>query len=113
MRKSDKKLENQLRVTLTNVCDIALKEFTSFQWLTHIVNYTNFPKTLKIVCVFDTNENLSTFLQEDSSHQLRNLIQKQLFEIGINLKSMHEHLIYDTEENCEKSHNGNWAARLG
>jgi hypothetical protein len=112
MRKSDKKMEKQLRVTLTNVCDTALKEFKGFQWLTHLVNYDNFPKTLKIVCIFDTNDNLSTFLHEDSCHQLCILVQKQLFEIGISLKGMNDHLVYDTEENCESSHQGNWANKL-
>jgi hypothetical protein len=112
MRKSDKKIENQLRVTLTNVCDIALKEYAGFQWLTHLVNYANFPKSLKVVCVFDTNDNLRKFQEEKCDHQLSILIQKQLFEIGIRLKNMNDHLVYDTEENFEKSHYRNWADRL-
>ncbi|MFT5759121.1 MAG: hypothetical protein ACI9LM_003875 [Alteromonadaceae bacterium] len=112
MRKSDKKIENQLRVTLTNVCDIALKEFTGFQWLTHLVNYSDFPKSLKVVCVFDTNDNHSKFLVEKNSQVLSLLIQKKLFESGINIKNMGKHLTYDTEENCEKDHYGNWGDRL-
>ena len=57
MRKSDKKLDNQLRLVLTDVCETALKEVEGFQWLTHVVNYSNFPQSLRVVCVFDTNEN--------------------------------------------------------
>ena len=112
MRKSDKKLDNKLRIALTEVCDIALKDFTGFQWLTHIVNYTNFPKSLKIVCVFDTNDNLSNFKAKDISLNLSTLIQKKLFEIDVPLKSMSNHITYDTEENCENNHHGKWADRL-
>lgn len=112
MRKSDKKVENQLRVALTDVCEAALQSFTGFQWLTHLVNYTNFPKSLRVVCVFDTNDNLSRFIKSNSCRELTNLIQKKFFDIGINLNSMTNHISYDTEENCEKNSNGKWADRL-
>lgn len=112
MRKSDKKIDNQLRLALTDVCETALKEFTGFEWLTHTANYGNFPKSLKIVCVFDTNKNLSDFKKNNSSHELSVLLQKALFEVDINLKSITPHLLYDTEENCSQNHNGNWAKRL-
>ena len=39
MRKTDKKIDNNLRIVLTEVCEIALKEVTGFQWLTHLVDY--------------------------------------------------------------------------
>jgi hypothetical protein len=113
MRKTDKKIDNQLRIALTKVCETALKEFTGFQWLTHLVNYANFPKTLRIVCVFDTNENLSAFKADNSNNALCKLIQEKLNEIGINLKNIGSHIAYDTQEECEKIHHGNWANRLG
>ncbi len=113
MRKSDKKIDNQVRVALTEVCDIALKDFFGFQWLTHTVNYNKFPQSLKIVCVFDTNENLLSFNETNNCLQLEFLIQSKLVEIGINLKTVNKHISYDSEENCHSSHNGNWAARLG
>ena len=49
MRKTDKKIDKQIISALTEVCDSALKAFTGFEWLTHRVNYTNFPKSLKIM----------------------------------------------------------------
>ena len=64
MRKTDKKMDNQLRHVLTEVCEVALKDINGFQWLTHVVNYSNFPKSLQVVCVFDTNENLSFSCQK-------------------------------------------------
>ncbi|WP_114325863.1 Fis family transcriptional regulator [Candidatus Colwellia aromaticivorans] len=112
MRKSDKKIENQLRIALTEVCETALNNFTGFEWLTHLVNHSNFPKSLKVICVFDTNDNLSNFINSKSSHELDSLIQKNLFEKGINLKNITNHISYDTEENCQTNNNGKWADRL-
>ena len=112
MRKTDKKIENQLRSVLTDVCETALKEIDGFQWLTHFVNYANFPRSLKVVCIFDTNENLSKFMSGESEVELRSLIHKKLHEIGINVKNMAGQLAYDTEENCEKDHNGKWHERF-
>jgi len=99
MRKSDKKLENKLRVTLTEVCDSALKEDTGFQWITHSVDYNNFYKSLKIICVFDTKENLSQFMTTGSNIDLNDLIQTKLLEASILLKGTTANIAYDTKEN--------------
>jgi hypothetical protein len=112
MRKMDKKIDNQLRLALTEVCDQALKAFAGFQWLTHLVDYTNFPNTLRVVCVFDSNENLATFMATKNNHELSDLIQTKLFGMDVTLKNMSNHITYDTEENCEQSHKGKWADRL-
>jgi len=113
MRRTDKKIDNQLRLVLTDVCETALKEINGFLWLTHLVNYAHFPKTLKIVCIFDTDENLAGFVSQTSRTDLESLIQMTLAEIDIDLKKITNHISYDTEENCDREHNGNWAARLG
>tara|TARA_R110002050_G_scaffold9504_1_gene32949 strand:- start:91476 stop:91817 length:342 start_codon:yes stop_codon:yes gene_type:complete len=113
MRRTDKKIDNQLRLALTDVCETALKEINGFLWLTHLVNYSNFPKSLKIVCIFDTDENLADFLSQTNRKGFESLTQMTLTEIDINLKKITNHISYDTEENCKRKHNGNWAARLG
>jgi hypothetical protein len=112
MRKSDKKMDNQLRLVLTDVCEAALKEIDGFQWLTHLVNYSRFPQSLKVVCVFDTNENLNTFMSNSGENALASLIQIKLSEVDVNIKAMTAHIAYDTEENCELEHQGKWAERL-
>jgi len=112
MRKTDKKIDNQLRFVLTDVCEVALKEIDGFQWLTHLVNYSHFPKSLKIVCVFDTNENLSSFMSKQQK-KLTSLVQVKLHEVDIEVKNVFEQIFYDTEENCKKENNGKWADRLG
>ncbi|WP_371378969.1 Fis family transcriptional regulator [Thalassotalea aquiviva] len=113
MRKSDKKLDNQLRFVLTQVCETALKDIEGFLWLTHVVNYSNFPNSLKIVCVFDTNESLDCYLLSDDNNQLQSLIQSELQHLNIMVKHIKNHVLFDSEENCDKHHNGNWAKRLG
>jgi hypothetical protein len=112
MRKTDKKIDNQLRIALTEICESALKEFAGFQWLTHLVNYSNFPKSLKVICVFDTNDNLKRFMATGSDQELSSLMQKKLFEMGININNMTKHISYDTQQDCDKSAAGKWADRL-
>lgn len=112
MRKTDKKIDNQLRLVLTDVCEMALKEIDGFLWLSHLVNYSHFPKNLKVVCIFDTNESLAIFMSQDRRKDLESLIQINLADLAVNLKKVRDHISYDTEENCEREHNGNWAARL-
>ena len=113
MRKTDKKIDNQLRVALTDVCETALKQIDGFEWLTHLVNYANFPKSLQVICVFDTNQHLATFTANGGETGLTDLIQSKLNGIGIKLKNPSNHISYDSEENCSKEHNGNWANRFG
>lgn len=112
MRKSDKKLDNQLRLELTDVCEVALKDVPGFQWLTHLVNYDNFPASLRIVCVFDTNESLDNYLISRSNAQLQTMIAAKLNSLGVKLKRIEKHVLFDTEENCDAQHKGNWALRL-
>lgn len=112
MRKSDKKLDNQLRKVLTDVCENALKHIDGFKWLTHTVNYSNFPNSLKVICVFDTNESLDNYLLSKSNNQLQLLVANELNRLGIKLKNITNHVLFDTEENCDLQHNGNWAKRL-
>lgn len=112
MRKTDKKIDNQLRTTLTEVCEAALKEFNGFEWLTHIVNYDDFPRSLRIVCIFDSNENLHDFMSLSHHHSFNLLIERSLLAIDIKLKHTHKQISYDTEENCELKNAGNWAQKL-
>ena len=108
MRKTDKKIEKALRGALTDACDMALKKYKGFMWLTHFVNYQNFPDSLSIVCVFDTNEQLSKANEEG----LRVIIKNKLASIDINIKDIRKNVSFDTEESCEKENNGKWHERL-
>ena len=113
MRKSDKKIENNLRDCLTKVCDNALKKIVGFEWITHQVNFNRFPSSLKIVCVFDTNEHLRALLEANLKQSLVDEIRFALSEVDIKLKNIEKHIVFDTQEQCDAVHRGNWAKRLG
>ncbi|TWX68146.1 Fis family transcriptional regulator [Colwellia sp. C1TZA3] len=112
MRKSDKKIDNQIIKSLTEVCQSALEEIDGFEWLTHTVNFDNFPDSLKIVCVFDSNQKLASYLKSDDSKQLALFITDSLAGIGIKLNSVKNQIELDSEENCTLYHAGNWHKRL-
>ena len=80
--------------------------------LTHQADYTNFPASLLITCVFDS---LDHQLQAESSGkacQMKRLIQEKLLKIGVKFKSLKQQILLDNEQACEQQHQGNWAARL-
>ncbi|MFT6917904.1 MAG: hypothetical protein ACJA2G_000516 [Cognaticolwellia sp.] len=112
MRKSDKKIDNQIIKSLTEVCQSALEEIDGFEWLTHTVNFDNFPDSLKVVCVFDSNKKLASYLTSSDSKRLALLIADSLADIGIKLNSVKNQIALDSEENCTLYHAGNWHKRL-
>ena len=112
MRKTDKKIDNSLRKALTDVCEIALEKYDGFKWLTHFASYSSFPGSLSILCVFDTNTQLSTFLGNSQDSDLLHIINEHLASIDINLKNIRQHVSFDTEENCTNDNDGKWHERF-
>jgi hypothetical protein len=108
MRKTDRKMDNALVRALTEVCDIAQELDDGFEWITHLANYNNFPASLSIVCIYDTNEQLK---KADVSG-ICMLINEKLLSIDINLEDVHRHVDFDTEENCTDENSGNWNERF-
>ncbi|KXF82987.1 hypothetical protein [Enterovibrio coralii] len=108
MRKTDKKIDNALRLALTQVCDIAQSEQEGFEWLTHFANYDRFPHSLAIVCVFDTQLNLSKANQS----AMRCLIKERLASIDIKVKDIGKQVTFDSVENCENENDGKWNTRF-
>ena len=110
MRKTDKKIDNQIRKVLNAVCETALNNFFGFQWLTHLVDYSVFSKSLKVICVFDSDFNLDSFAAGDGRKEFDGNIRDALAEIGIDIEV--DRISYDTEEGCDRDHNGRWADRF-
>ena len=48
------RIERALVATLTEACETAKSEIPGFEWLTHTVNYADFPQSLIITWIFDT-----------------------------------------------------------
>lgn len=108
MRKTDRKTENLLRGALTEACEMALEKHEGFMWLTHLANFQDFPGSLMILCVFDTNDQLL----RANDDGLRKIIKDKLASIGIDIKDIRRHVRFDTKQNCEKENNGRWSERL-
>ena len=108
MRKSDKKIENALVKVLTEVCEFSKENYIGFVWITHFVDYRNFPDSLNVVCIYDTNDQL----KKTDVNGLLKLINEKLTSIDIKIKDIQRQVNFDTEENCKNENNGNWNERF-
>lgn len=95
MRKTDKKIENQIREVLTDVCEGSLKDYDGFLWVTHTVKYDSFPQSLNIVCVFETNQDREHFLMGEGQQHVATTIQKAFSKVGIQLKQVDKQISYE------------------
>lgn len=109
--KTEKKLDNNLRLALQDVCEQQLKDIDGFQWITHQANYTNFPASLLITCVFDTTVNQQQAEQSGQQEAIAKMIQAKLLKIGIRFKALAKQILLDSEEACEQEHAGSWDDR--
>ncbi len=97
-----------LREALTEVCCVAREKFEGFDWLTHFVNYSRFPGSLAVVCIYHTNEQLA----DTDKDGFRSLIKEKLESIDVKLKDIRQHVRFDTEENCNFENDGRWHERF-
>lgn len=56
-KRDQARIERRLVVTLTEACETAKAEIVGFAWLTHEVDYSAFPASLRVTWVFDTLAN--------------------------------------------------------
>jgi len=103
MKKSDKKIDNTIRDALTAVCEIALDEIEDFKWITHLVNYNNFPDSLTIICVFETDESLLTAQRLKKDRYLLRLIEQELASYDIKIKKIDRMVSFRTEASMNTS----------
>ena len=100
--KTHKKIDNNIRLALTETCEQFLENINGFDWLTHQANYNNFPASLLITCVFDTDTSLREANQNGDSIKMQGLIQDKLLTIGIKLKTPNKQVIFDSEESLNQ-----------
>jgi hypothetical protein len=94
MRKIDKKIDNKLRKVLTEVCDFALLNITGYQWISHTVNYSNFPESLLITCMFENQQRADSAMK---GGELLAMINHKLNTVAINLKTPHKQVSFEAE----------------
>lgn len=112
MKKSDKKLDNQIRQSLTELCETKLEHIEGFEWVTHAVNFNRFPESLRIVCVFCDDESLTKAKRARTTDKIQTQITQTLAKLKIPLSKPAKKIIFDTETRCQAQHGGNWAKRL-
>jgi hypothetical protein len=96
--KTEKKIDNNIRLALTTACELFLDDISGFQWLTHHANYSNFPASLSITCVFDTDERQDQADQNGDLTKMRKMIQTKLLKIGVKLKAPKQQIVFECEE---------------
>lgn len=106
--KTEKKIDSNVRLALSTANEQLLKDIPGFQWLRHQANYTNFPASLLITCVFDKQPD------EDFAHTnaIYKLLHAKLLKIGVRLQAPKLQVILDSEEACLEEDNGDWEVRL-
>lgn len=112
MKNTVKKLDANVIKALTIACETTKQRVVGFEWLTHSANYSNFPASLVVTCVFDTQASLLDAESQQLDIELRKTIQQQLLKVGVLLKDAKRHVCFDTEEACATEHQGNWKKRL-
>lgn len=98
MRKSDKKTDNQIRLFLTDICEDFMKDFDGFLWLTHEVDYDNFPQSLRMTFVFASQASLDSFVASDGYPQLIAKLEKQLSQMKIPFKRLEDQMAFTVEQ---------------
>ncbi|KGJ90855.1 hypothetical protein [Colwellia psychrerythraea] len=112
LSKTNQKIDNNVCKALTIACETSLHDVAGFVWLTHRANYTNFPASLVITCVFNTDEEVTVMKAQQQDEVLRASIQKQLLKIGVVVKNIKLCVRFDSEEACLHQHRGQWPERL-
>jgi len=98
MKKTDKKIDRQICQALTIACEAIKTEVNGFQWLTHFVDFNQFPNSLSIVCIFNTNAEIDQTHQQMKDQTIISLIKNELAKKNIKLKDISHHISFETEE---------------
>ncbi len=107
MTKTDKKLDKQICQALTNACEMAKDQVPGFQWLTHRVNFKQFPDSLKVICVFQTQVELEQASRQKQDQLITTLIKTELEKIDIRFKDIKRHVLFVSEDRGEFAGKGN------
>ncbi len=105
-------IERQLIEVLTQACELAKAEIAGFSWLTHEVDYEQFPDSLHVVWVFDTRRERELAAANGLNARMIELTEAALNELKLQLNPIAGHVHFDSEEECQRTHDGNWQQRL-
>lgn len=98
LKKVNKKLDSIVVTSLTKVCEQAKEDIHGFAWVTHTADYKNFPASLLITCVFDTQHNLANAQNSGQQLALMNNIFEKLRDNKIVINDPNKTIRFDTED---------------
>ena len=107
MKKVDKtqhkRLEKGIVKALILVCEQAKYDIAGFAWLTHTVDYSNFPASLCIICVFEQQSDIIFAQNSGLKSRLIDHIVEELQDVDITLsnalKNPETMISFDSEDN--------------
>lgn len=111
-KRDQARIERRLASTLTGACETAKAQIVGFVWLTHEVDYAAFPASLRVVWVFDTVSNQELALASEHRARMVELTAIALSAADVAVKNVSAHVQFDSEEQCQRAHGGNWQQRL-
>lgn len=111
-KRDQARIERRLANTLTQACETAKAQIVGFTWLTHEVDYAAFPGSLRVIWVFDTQAHQDQALASGQRELMVELTGFALQDADITLDNLAAHVQFDSEEQCQRAHGGNWQKRL-
>ena len=105
------RVERQLITTLTGACETAKGEIKGFIWLTHIADLNALAETLKVIWVFGTLAD-KRFAMVYAKARIFELTAVALKGADIELNPSDNNVGFDSEEECQRTHGGDWKNRL-
>ncbi|UYG08747.1 hypothetical protein [Halomonas sp. M4R1S46] len=106
------RMERRLTRALTDACEAAKPVLPGFCWLTHLVDYRRFPDSLRVIWVFDTQDDLARALKDDGRRRMLDLTANAFVDIGLEVTDIGRHVDVDSEAECRRVHGGDWQRRL-
>jgi hypothetical protein len=105
------RIERRLITSLTEACETAKAEINGFAWLTHIADLNAVAETLKVIWIFETLADRKV-AQVDAKSRIFELMAIALNEANIDLVPSDHSVRFDSEEECQRTHGGDWKIRL-
>ncbi|WP_223503728.1 hypothetical protein [Pseudomonas sp. GL-RE-29] len=110
-KRESARIERRLITTLTEACETAKGEIKGFTWLTHTADLNALAETLKVIWVFETLADRKR-AQVDAKARIFELTAIALNQADIDLIPSDNSVRFDSEEECQRNHAGDWKIRL-
>nr|WP_256674787.1 hypothetical protein [Pseudomonas sp. ALS1131] len=97
-------IERELIRALTLACEMAKSEIVGFQWLTHDVDYEQFPQSLVVTWMFDSEANRTRALASPDKARMLALTLAAFDEVGISVSRIVDHVVFSVERPARGKH---------